>query len=51
MRANGGFPKVRVMSFVDKMQLQTDGTTTPSYIDINIDEALTWGPWLETIVA
>lgn len=49
MRTSNGFQKVRVQSFVQKMQLQTDGSTTPSYIDIEVPDALEWGPYLESI--
>ena len=49
LRTSNGQPKVRVLPFIAKMQLQTDGTTTPSYIDIELPEALEFGPWLESI--
>ncbi len=49
LRTFAGQPKVRVVGFIQKMQLQTDGTTTPSYIDIQLPEALEWGPYLDSL--
>ena len=41
--------KVRILPLFFKRQLQTDGTTTPAYMDLELDEALEWGPYLESI--
>ena len=41
--------KVRILPIFFKKQLQTDGTTTPGYLDLELDEPLEWGPYLESI--
>ena len=43
--------KVVVLPLFYKKQLQTDGTTTFSYIDIELPQAYEWGPYLESITA
>ena len=49
LRTFPGQAKVRVLPFIAKMQLQSDGTTTPSYIDVPLAEALEWGPFLDSV--
>ena len=41
--------KVKVFPICFKKQVQTDGSTTPSYIDLKLDAALLFGPYLESI--
>ena len=43
--------KVVVLPMFHKKQLQTDGTTTFTYIDVELPQATDWGPYLESIVA
>lgn len=43
--------KVVLLPLFFKKQLQTDGTTTFSYIDVDLPQALEWGPYLESIQA
>ncbi len=43
--------KVVLIPLFYKKQLQTDGTTTFSYIDIDLPQAVDWGPYLESITA
>ena len=41
--------KVRILPLFYKKQLQTDGTTTPAYMDLELEEALEFGPYLDSI--
>ena len=41
--------KVKVVPACFKKQVQTDGTTSPSHIDLELDVALGFGPYLESI--
>ncbi len=41
--------KVVVVNSFYKKQLQTDGTTVFSYMDLEIPQAMEWGPYLESV--
>lgn len=43
--------KVVLIPLFYKKQLQTDGTTTFAYIDVDVPQAAEYGPYLESIVA
>ena len=43
--------KVVLIPLFYKKQLQTDGTTTFTYIDVDVPQAAEYGPYLESIVA
>lgn len=43
--------KVILLPLFYKKQLQTDGTTTFSYLDIELPQAVEYGPYLDSIVA
>ena len=43
--------KVVVIPLFFKKQLQTDGTTNTSYLDLELERATEWGPYLASITA
>ena len=43
--------KVILLPLFYKKQLQTDGTTTFSYMDVELPQAAEYGPYLDSIVA
>ena len=43
--------KVVILPIFFKKQLQTDGNTSPSYMDLELDRAEEWGPYLTSIQA
>lgn len=43
--------KVRMIAVFYKKQFQTDGSTSWTYIDLEIPGVESWGPYLESIIA